>query len=89
MKDATLKGLRRMSRNREAVATPSGLRRVYLLRDDDPGFQSKPWAEISQRFQRYSILAQYSSLVTSSKPEAFALFRSTIRYRENLFRSVN
>ena len=24
----------------------------FIADDDDPGFQSKPWAEISQRFQR-------------------------------------
>jgi hypothetical protein len=52
MKDATRKGLRRPSRNRNRVATPSELRRnkmCILL----PGFQSKPWAKISERFQRF------------------------------------
>ena len=32
------------------VATPSGLRRISC--EFYPGFQSKPWAEISERFQR-------------------------------------
>ena len=36
------------------VATPSGLRRICYW-DDDPGFQSKPWAGISQRFQRFRV----------------------------------
>jgi len=49
---STLKELRwrLLSQNR---ATLSGLRTISsaLL---NPGFQSKPWADISQRFQRYS-----------------------------------
>jgi hypothetical protein len=50
--DATLKGLRHRPPNRNPVATPSELGRnkcVPFL----PGFQSKPWAKISERFQRY------------------------------------
>jgi hypothetical protein len=50
VKDATLKELRRWLAH-QTVATPSELRRIS--RDTfDPGFQSNPWAEISERFQR-------------------------------------
>ena len=54
---ATLKGLRRCLSNRKPVATPSGLRKIFwgIL---FPGFQSKPWAGISQRFQRYVSVAR-------------------------------
>jgi hypothetical protein len=52
LEDATLKGLR----DRRRIATLSQLLQsceeslAPLL---TPGFQSKPWAEIGQRFQRY------------------------------------
>jgi hypothetical protein len=49
--DATLKGLRRRPLHRNPVATPSELRR-NKYEPYPPGFQSKPWAKISQRFQR-------------------------------------
>ena len=52
MKDATLKELRRYA---QPVATPSELRRIsegFL----NPGFQSKPWAGIGERFQRNGVL---------------------------------
>ncbi len=54
LEGATLKELRRRPLNRKTVATPSELRRnkCALL---SPGFQSKPWAEICQRFQRTNI----------------------------------
>jgi hypothetical protein len=48
---ATLKGLRHRSAIAPA-ATPSELRRI-LRGISNPGFQGKPWAEISERFQRY------------------------------------
>jgi hypothetical protein len=49
--DATLKELRRIYEPQNR-ATPSGLRTISsnVL---SPGFQSKPWADIGQRFQRY------------------------------------
>ena len=50
LEDATLKELRRRSRTQPA-ATPSELQESLQARLN-PGFQSKPWAEISQRFQR-------------------------------------
>jgi hypothetical protein len=51
LEEATLKELRRHSQPAKAVATPSELRKspADLL---NPGFQSKPWAGISERFQR-------------------------------------
>ena len=52
---ATLKGLRGFAVN-NAGATPSGLR-LLELGTIFPGFQSKPRAEISQRFQRYDSLS--------------------------------
>src|SRR6266496_3293872 len=39
--------------DRKPIATPSGLRRKQTC-TLFPGFQSKPWAGISQRFQRYA-----------------------------------
>ena len=33
----------------------------YILITRNPGFQSKPWAEISERFQRYSLFVSFNS----------------------------
>jgi hypothetical protein len=33
----------------------------------NPGFQSKPWADISQRFQRYSIFALFLQAIHRAK----------------------
>src|SRR5258705_1807128 len=57
LEGATLKELRRALVNRKAAQLLQGCEqtpRAFL----NPGFQSKPWAGISQRFQRYSILAR-------------------------------
>jgi hypothetical protein len=46
-----MKGLRRRPLHRNPVATLSELRQ-NKCEPYPPGFQSKPWAKISQRFQR-------------------------------------
>jgi hypothetical protein len=51
MEDGTLKGLRPTLWNRKPSQPLQGCKES-LTDDDDPGFQGKPWAEISQRFQR-------------------------------------
>jgi hypothetical protein len=54
IEDATLKELRRRLVDREAAQPLQGCEkfpRAFL----NPGFRSKPWADIRQRFQRYSI----------------------------------
>jgi hypothetical protein len=41
-----------------ALSQPWGKRIPFFEAFLHPGFQSKPWADISQRFQRYSILGR-------------------------------
>ena|SRR5258707_1369616 len=69
-------------------ATLSGLREIYSG-DDDPGFQSKPWAEISERFQRYSIRS--SRPIILKLPHArrrLELHRTVVRTPEPQHREV-
>jgi hypothetical protein len=62
-----MKELRR--RYDRETATLSGLRRISfgIL---TPGFQGKPWADISQRFQRYSIPPAGFNLILSCRDES-------------------
>jgi hypothetical protein len=61
MKDATLKELRPLFANHEPVATPSELQSIPWKFFLNPGFQSKPWAGISERFQRNDVQVEERS----------------------------
>jgi hypothetical protein len=48
----------------------------------NPGFQSKPWADIGQRFQRYSILARTHEFSTfCAKPSFIPLLPTGLKPR--------
>jgi hypothetical protein len=63
LEGATLKELRRRLLTAK-LHNPFRVANKLLEAFLHPGFQSKPWADISQRFQRYSILARIHELST-------------------------
>jgi len=56
--DATLKELRQRSQAKQSQL-PHSCRKIYCWLHY-PGFQSKPWAGISERFQRHSSQLEFS-----------------------------